>query len=69
MLRILIRIILGLGAIVLVAGFAVYGRLSTSLPQIDGVIEVVGPDSDVTVERDEQGLVTIRAANRRDRQQ
>jgi penicillin amidase len=53
---------LGLVAVVLVAAAGAYLWLRSSLPQQDGAIQVVGLTAPVTIERDDRGVPTIRAA-------
>ncbi|MEI6463831.1 MAG: penicillin acylase family protein, partial [Verrucomicrobiota bacterium] len=55
--------------ILLIAALAAgwyYGRLRASLPQLDGAARVAGLGAAVTVERDAQGVPTIRGASRTD---
>jgi penicillin G amidase len=57
-------------AVVVVAligtGFWVRSLLSGSLPQVDGEYRTAGIGNDVKIERDNLGIPTIRAANRKD---
>ncbi|MES1150960.1 MAG: penicillin acylase family protein, partial [Dongia sp.] len=54
-----------LGLIVLVLAIAAGGYLwlRSSLPLQDGAIQVTGISAPVTIERDDRGVPTIRAAN------
>lgn len=54
--------------VVALVGFGVWihGRLEASLPLLDGEVEVAGLGAPVTIERDGQGVPTIRAASRTD---
>ncbi len=58
----------GCGLLALLAGGAgwLYSQLHGSLPQLDGVVTVVGLSAPVSVERDTLGVPTIRGANRLD---
>ncbi|HEV8069157.1 MAG TPA: penicillin acylase family protein [Planctomycetaceae bacterium] len=47
-------------------GFWVWSLLSGSLPQVDGDYPTAGITRDVKIERDNLGIPTIRAANRKD---
>ena len=55
--------VLGLIVLALVGAGGVYLWLRSSLPQQDGTIEVTGVSAPVTIERDDRGVPTIRAAN------
>lgn len=48
------------------AGLWLHGRLTASLPQLEGERIVPGLGASVTIERDDLGVPTIRAANRSD---
>lgn len=65
-----VRILLGIVAVIALAaiglGAWVYHQLAGSLPQLAGDVAVQGISGDVKVERDGQGVVTVRAANRPD---
>jgi len=52
--------------IVLVLGAWFYIRMRASLPQLDGSAAMTGLGARVTVERDAQGVPTLRGANRND---
>jgi len=70
MLRRILRafLILLIAVAVLIVGGGVYARsqVRASLPQVDGVAEIVGLGASVTVERDAIGVPTITAASRED---
>ncbi|HEX4494435.1 MAG TPA: penicillin acylase family protein [Thermoanaerobaculia bacterium] len=65
-LRALLALAVLLVLIVLAAGIWVHGRLTASLPQLDGRGRIAGLAAAVDVERDALGVPTIRAANRLD---
>jgi len=54
--------------VVAIAGLGLYlrGQVSGSLPQVAGEISVPGITAEVTIERDGQGIPTLRAENRLD---
>ncbi|MEQ1579700.1 MAG: penicillin acylase family protein [Steroidobacteraceae bacterium] len=63
------RLALGLGASVAVLAFALLGAYLTfraSLPRLDGEVAVPGLKAVVTIERDVNGVPTVRARNRLD---
>ncbi|MGQ9427569.1 penicillin acylase family protein [Gilvimarinus sp. F26214L] len=60
------RIIIAALALVVVAGFWLWWSLNGSLAILDGEQTLAGLESAVTVERDGQGIPTIRAETRRD---
>jgi penicillin amidase len=63
------RLATALGALLLAAALAVgwfYWRLRSSLPQLDGTAAVGGLGAAVTIERDREGVPTLRGANRVD---
>ncbi len=67
--RVLRLLVLLLGVLILAilaAGLWLHHRLEASLPQLDGERRVAGLAGPVTIERDELGVPTIRAANRVD---
>lgn len=66
MVRVLVRLLLALGMVVVVAGAAGYLWLRSSLPQTSGTIVVKGLSAPVTIVRDAHGIPTIKAANARD---
>src|SRR6476661_5459158 len=55
-----------LGILILAAGLFLHHRLAASLPQLDGERRLAGLSGPVTIERDELGVPTIRAASRVD---
>jgi penicillin amidase len=55
--------VLGLVAVATVAVGGGYLWLRSSLPQLDGTVPVAGLSTQVTIERDDRGIPTIRAAN------
>jgi penicillin amidase len=65
-IRVVRYVAIALALVVVVGAVAVYATLRASLPQIDG--EIVAPQlaAAATIERDEQGTPTIRAASRRE---
>ena len=58
--------VLGLIVLTLVAAAGGYLWLRSSLPQQDGTVQVAGVSAPVTIERDDRGVPTIRAANLND---
>jgi len=58
--------VLGLILFVLIVAAGGYLWLRSSLPQQDGTIQVVGVSAPVTIERDDRGVPTVRAANLND---
>jgi penicillin amidase len=64
--RVIVRALLALAAIVVAVALAAYGTLRASLPDVDGERTVVGIKGPVTVERDALGVVTINATTRTD---
>jgi len=64
--RVIVRALLGLAAIVVAVALTAYGTLRASLPQLDGEQTVSGIGAPVTIERDALGVVTINAASRTD---
>ena len=66
MKRLLLRSIAVLISGMVVAAAIVYWMLISSLPQLDGVIEVSDLQSDASIERDAAGIPTITAKNRLD---
>lgn len=65
-MRIVWRLSMALGAVLLVALVVVYLFISRSLPQLDGTVSVVGIGADVTIVRDGAGIPTITGADRID---
>src|SRR5688500_10570179 len=65
-----LRIASGAGALIVVGlaggGWWAYGRLSASLPVLDGQLTLPGLSAPVTVERDRLGIPTIRGRSRQD---
>lgn len=62
-----LAILLGLLVVILLAGgLWLRSEIRSSLPQLDGERAIPGLAAPVTIERDGQGVPTIRAANRRD---
>src|SRR5688500_1154707 len=65
-----LRIASGAGALIVVGlaggGWVAYGRLSASLPALDGQLSLPGLSAPVTVERDRLGIPTIRGRTRVD---
>ncbi len=61
-LWVLVLVVLVAGA----TGFWLYGRLTASLPQLDGEVTLPGLAARVTVERDALGVPTIRGPSRAD---
>ena len=62
-----LAIVLGLLVVVLLAaGLWLRSEIRSSLPQLDGERAIPGLAAPVAIERDGQGVTTIRAANRRD---
>jgi penicillin amidase len=62
----ILGLLFGVASVVLMAGFATLWLIRGSLPMLDGDLPVAGLDHPVTIERDEQGIPTIRASTRRD---
>lgn len=62
----ILRILFGVGSVVLVAAFAAWWMIRGSLPMLDGELVVAGLDHAARIERDEQGIPTIRGSTRRD---
>ncbi len=60
------RLIIGLLALVVIATATVYIVLNSSLPKLDGTIDIHGVQAEVTIERDSQGIPTITASSRND---
>ena len=60
------RGLLALLALVIVAAIGGYFWLRTSLPQVDGAIQVAGLSAPVEIARDDRGVPTIRAASLND---
>lgn len=60
------RMLLAIGAGLLVIVLGVYLFLRASLPDLDGTVSLVGLQAPVTVERDDLGVPTIHASNRVD---
>ena len=60
------RGLLALVALAVVAGVGGYFWLRTSLPTVDGTMTVAGLSAPVTIERDDRGVPTIRAASLND---
>lgn len=65
-LRILVSLVSVLVVLGLLAGGWLYWRIRSSLPQLDGSIGLTGLSGPVTVERDHQGVPTLRGRNRPD---
>jgi penicillin amidase len=65
-LRALLALAVLVVLVVLAAGIWLHGRLTASLPQLDGEARIPGMSAAVEVERDNLGVPTIRAANRLD---
>ncbi|QDQ25697.1 penicillin acylase family protein [Chitinimonas arctica] len=61
-----LRSVFGLLLLVLLVAMAVWGFLRASLPQLDGEVPVHGLAGTVQVERDGQGVPTVRGENRLD---
>ncbi|MEM9334067.1 MAG: penicillin acylase family protein [Pseudomonadota bacterium] len=61
-----IRTLAGLILIAAVAAAGAWALLRASLPELDGELVVAGLEDSATIERDEQGIATITASNRRD---
>ena len=65
-----LRIAAGVGALLVLGlaggGWWAYGRLSASLPRLDGQLKLAGLSAPVTVERDRLGIPTIRGGSRQD---
>lgn len=61
-------VLIGLGLLLLGAGLAggAYGFLRASLPQLDGERRLAGLAAEVVVERDAQGIATVRGEQRAD---
>src|SRR5687767_8036012 len=60
------RGLLALLALVIVAGVAGYFWLRTSLPQVEGTVNLAGLQAPVEIARDDRGVPTIRAASLND---
>src|SRR5687767_15507367 len=64
------RIAAAVGALLVIGGawggWWAYGRLSASLPRLDGQLQLAGLGAPVTVERDGLGIPTIRGRSRAD---
>src|SRR5687767_76127 len=64
------RIAAAVGALLVIGGawggWWAYGRLSASLPRLDGQLQLAGLGAPVTVERDGLGIPTIRGISRED---
>ncbi len=65
-MRLLKRFVYVSGSLVIIAVVALWLAVRASLPQLDGERALAGLDAPVQVSRDDTGVVTIRAANRRD---
>jgi penicillin amidase len=65
-LRALLALAVLLVLVILAAGIWLHGRLTASLPQLDGEGRISGLAAAVDVERDDLGVPTIHAANRLD---
>src|SRR4051794_6766349 len=65
-LRILASVVSVLVLVAAVAAAWYYTRIRASLPQLDGRAALTGLGGEVKVERDDQGVPTIRGANRVD---
>jgi penicillin amidase len=65
-LRLLSLVVGGLVLLAAVAGGWFYSRLRASLPQLEGSATVTGLGAPVTVERDAQGVPSLRGQNRAD---
>ncbi len=65
-LRALLALAVLIVLVLLAAGIWIHGRLTASLPQLDGEARIPGMSAAVEVERDDLGVPTIHAANRLD---
>lgn len=65
-MRWLRRILLALTLLIVVALISVWGLLRASLPPLDGERSAPGLQSQVTIERDATGIVTVRGASEED---
>ncbi len=65
-MRLLKRFVYVSGSLVIIAVVALWMAVRASLPQLDGNRALEGLAAPVQVSRDDTGVVTIRAANRRD---
>lgn len=64
--RWILRLAGAAAGLLIAAALAVWLVLRASLPSLDGVHAVSGLSADVSIERDDHGIPTIRAATRRD---
>ncbi len=62
----LLRLIFGFASVVMIVAFTAWWMVRSSLPVLDGEFVLEGIDNTVTIERDDQGIPTIRAESRRD---
>ncbi|MFB1488941.1 MULTISPECIES: penicillin acylase family protein [unclassified Thiocapsa] len=61
-----LRLLYGVASVVLTTVVAAWLLIRGSLPMLDGEFPVAGLDHPASIERDEQGIPTIRASTRRD---
>jgi len=66
MMKILLRLFAGAGALIVLAIAVVWLAVRASLPQLDGAITVDGIISPTTIVRDDSGIPTITASTRAD---
>ncbi len=64
--KVIVGVLLLLVLLIVAALGLVWGTLSSSLPTLDGNLEVAGLERPVQVERDSLGIPTIRGENRKD---
>ncbi|UHD17878.1 penicillin acylase family protein [Thiocapsa bogorovii] len=62
----ILRLLFGVASVGLITGIAAWWLIRGSLPVLNGELPVTGLGHPATIERDEQGVPTIRASTRRD---
>ena len=66
MMKIILRLFAGAGALIVLAIAVAWLAVRASLPQLDGAIRVDGVNSPTTIVRDDSGIPTITASTRAD---